>query len=134
MKKLIVLMILFSVLFGSSIAFANGDDDDDKANSNPGTIIDTIEGNSLQKLETEVDKGSKSAIGTIRRVGLTVFMIMLVIAAYGFMTGGRNPQSLAENKGKILWMFAGLGVAFGAELIVGAFFALTGLDPTGGYE
>ncbi|NDI36655.1 TrbC/VirB2 family protein [Chengkuizengella sediminis] len=134
MKKLIILVILFSSIFGGTIAFAEDGDKDDKAPDNPPeTILDMIDGNNLQTLENEVNAGAENAIRTIRRIGLTVFIIIFILAAYGFMTGGRNPQALQENKGKILWMFAALIIAFGAELIVGAFFSLTGFDPNGGY-
>jgi hypothetical protein len=88
----------------------------------------TESNNGLTKIEVKADAAGAKIIKSIRRVGITVAVIMFALIGFSLWGAGGNPQAIMAAKGRVTFFFIGLFCVFGAEWIVGTF--LSFIDPT----
>ncbi|MFT9486602.1 MAG: hypothetical protein ACH0QD_04435 [Tepidibacillus sp.] len=122
-KKILVVTLLFAFILSPTLIFgtiAHADGIYDAVKNSSSAAND-----GLTSLEKQADDSGAKLVSTVRRIGLTASVIILIMIGYSFWKG--NAQSLADAKGKILLFFLGLFIAFGAEKIIGTALNLFGI-------
>lgn len=112
-KKVSVFLLFFSVCLVSlgvteTSALING-------------VKNTGGSGGVDAITEKIDEAGGSIYGAAKEVAMVGSVLALVVAGFLMKFMGGNAQALAGAKSKILWIFIGLFVVFGAVMIVGTF-------------